>query len=198
MNAPLIRPLLAASHSRRDDGGGSVGNDRAAPAPRTRRLDSAIDTMMRGAAFLHARAAIIEERGPWPVRRHAMVLANALRELDCFLHELLGELAASAGMQGPELRAFRRRRNAAHKLSAYPALLGGRAEDHRLLLALSAQKTVLLRIFAGRPSRARPDIAPCSQLPAIDLKSTSTYYTDLAVRLIGHGDGLRNSARIAN
>ena len=181
MNAPLILPRLPAG-----------GGDRTAPA---RRLGDAIDTMMRGAAFLHARAAIIERRGASSIPRHAMVLANALRELDCFLLVLLDELAACAGLAGPELRAFRRRRNAATKLSAYPALFGGRAEDQTLLRALTAQKMVLLRIFAGpRRSRARPPllghIAPVVQLPVVDLKTISAYYADLSVRLIGHADGL--------
>lgn len=185
------------------DGGAAPGA--AAPAAlvrRARRLADAIDTMMRGTAFLHARAAIIERRGASSIPRHAMVLANALRELDCFLLVLLDELAACGGLSGPALRAFRRRRNAASKLSAYPMLFGAQTEDQNRLLALTAQKTILLRIFAGpRRSRARTprldDIAPVAQLPAIDLKTISTYYADLSVRLIGHADGVHDTHRIA-
>lgn len=178
------------------------GGGTAALVRRARRLADAIDTMMRGTAFLHARAAIIERRGASSIQRHAMVLANALRELDCFLLVLLDELAVCGGLNGPALRAFRRRRNAARKLSAYPALFGAQAEDQDLLLALTAQKTVLLRIFAGpRRSRARTprfgDIAPVAHLPAIDLKTISAYYADLSVRLIGHADGLHDTRRIA-
>lgn len=197
MNAPLIQPLRPASAPWRDGAGEPAGDDLAMRARRSRRLADAIDTMMRGTAFLHGRAAILEQRGASSIPRHAMVLANALRELDCFLNVLLNELAARAGLRGPALRSFRRRRNAARKLSAYPALLGGEAEDLRLLLALTAQKTLLLRIFAGRrPSSAQPGLAgglaPVTHLPAIDLRTISAYYADLSVRLIGHVDGLRD------
>lgn len=189
MNAPLVHPLLAASPLWRDGAGnhGALG----------RRLADAIDTMMRGTAFLHARAALIEQRGTSSVPRHAMVLANALRELDCFLHILLNELAADAGIHGPELRALRRR-SAARKLAAYPALFGGQALDQDRLMVLSTQKAVLLRIFAGRrSSRASRAIAPVTQLPPIDLRTISAYYADLSARLVDRVAGLRDAGRIA-
>lgn len=192
MNAPLIHPLPAASLPWRDGGGHHLALTR-----RARRLSDAIDTMMRGTAFLHARAAMIEQRGTSSVPRHAMVLANALRELDCFLHVLLDELAASAGVRGPELHALRRRRNAARKLSAYPALFGGQAQDQDRLIALSAQKAVLLRIFAGRrPSHASRVLAPVTQLPAIDLRTISSYYADLSARLITRVERLRDAGHL--
>lgn len=190
MNAPLVHPLLAASPLWRDGAGnhGALG----------RRLADAIDTMRRGTAFLHARAALIEQRGTSSVPRHAMVLANALRELDCFLHILLNELAADAGIHGPELRALRRRRSAARKLSAYPALFGAQALDQDRLMVLSTQKAVLLRIFAGRrSSRASRAIAPVTQLPPIDLRTISAYYADLSVRLVDRVAGLRGAGRVA-
>lgn len=163
----------------------------AASPPTTRRLSAAIDTMSRGASFLQSRATIFERRGASPAARHAMVLANALSELDRFLNVLLNELAAGGGLCGPELRSFRRRRDAARKLAAYPALLGGGADDHRLLRAMSMQKAALRRIFAARrPHRTAfaPAIngAPAQALPPVDLVEIGAYYADLSARLIGH------------
>ncbi|KKC25680.1 hypothetical protein WP12_12835 [Sphingomonas sp. SRS2] len=143
--------------------------------------------MVRGTAFLHARAAVIEARGTASVSRHAMVLANALRELDCFLLVLLDEIAASAGLRGTALTAFKRRRSAANKLAAYPALFGGSADDLGILLTLGKQKAVLLALFRGRRTTAG-DILVAAKFSTIDLRTISTYYAGLSVRLIGHAE----------
>lgn len=185
MNAPSPRLLPA------DDGAATGG---AASAVTTRKLSAAIDTMTRGASFLQGRATIFERRGASPAARHAMVLANALSELDRFLNVLLNELAAGGGLRGPELRAFRRRRDAARKLAAYPALLGGGHDDHRLLRTMSTHKAALRRIFAARrPHRTSfapvTEAAPATVLPAIDLVAIGAYYADLSLRLVGHAEG---------
>lgn len=194
MNALSLQPLLPEDRRGRPDGKRIVESP-AARARRAQRLADAIDTMMRGTAFLHAHAASLEERGASSVARHAMVLANALRELDRFLHVLLNELAARAGLSGPELRSFRRQRNAAAKLSAYPALLGGQLDDQGLLRRLATQKVMLRRLFSGR-RRTDGGEAAIAARALIDLRTISAYYTDLSVRLIGHA-GASQDARCA-
>jgi len=172
---------------------------RAGTMPAARRAASltiAIDTMMRGTDFLQGRAAALERRGASSVARHAMVLANALRELDCFLLVLLDELAAQARLPEDDMRAVRRRRSAAGKLSACPALFGGRDNDERLLRNLAAQKRSLLALFRGRrPAVGERPVEPI--LPTVDLSGISAFYADLAARIIGNASGELQAQRAA-
>lgn len=167
---------------------------RAISAGKVRRLAAAIDTMTRGTAFLQGRAAVFGQVDASSAARHAMMLANALRELDRFLNVLLNELAAGGGLHGPELRAFRRGRNAARKLSSYPDLLGGKADDHGLLRRMSMQKAALRRIFAAR--RLSVGTAPSGEtalLPPVDLAEIGAYYADLSTRLVDHAENRRTA-----
>ncbi|KRB79815.1 hypothetical protein ASE00_19095 [Sphingomonas sp. Root710] len=165
----------------------------AISAGKVRRLAAAIDTMTRGTAFLQGRAAIFGQADASSAARHAMMLANALRELDRFLNVLLNELAAGGGLHGPELRAFRRGCDAARKLSSYPDLLGGKADDHGLLREMSMQKAALRRVFAAR--RLSVGIAPSGEtaprLPQVDLAEIGAYYADLSTRLVDHAESRR-------
>src|SRR5262245_413301 len=99
---------------------------RRAVRRRTPALAAAVDTMMRGAAFLYGRASAFDADGVSSDGHRATVLGNSLRELDHFFNILLDELAAASGMSGQALRLFRRRRSAAAKLSAHPGLFGHR------------------------------------------------------------------------
>lgn len=174
-----------------------IGGVRAAariarPPRRAPALTAAVDTMMRGAAFLRDRAATLEREGVSSPAHRAAVLANSLRELDRFLNILLDELAAGSGMSGQALRGFRRRRSAAAKLSAHPALFGHRSDDRTRLLALAGQRAMLLdhRLVSGARRNARL-IAGRLALPSTNIEAVSGYYTELAARVIQHAERTR-------
>ena len=169
---------------------------RIAPPPhRTHALAAAVETMMRGAAFLRSRAAMLEQDGVSSPTHRTAVLANSLRELDRFLNILLDELAAKSGMSGQALRGFRRRRSAIAKLSAHPALFGHRIDDRSRLLALAAQQAALLdhRLASGSRSNARLIVGRAVETwpPSTDIQAITTYYMALAERIIRHVELVR-------
>ncbi len=155
---------------------------------RSPELRAAIETMLRGAAFLYGRAAALDADGVSSDGHRATVIGNSLRELDRFFIILLDELARASGMAAPRLRAFRRR-SAAAKLAAYPALFGHRIDDRTRLLALAAQRSRLsngavrsgsIRNAALLVSRSR------GESPSVDLRDVAGYYERLALRIIRH------------
>lgn len=171
---------------------------RTAPPPRrTVKLSAAVETMMRGTAFLYARAETLEHDGISSAAHRNTVLGNSLRELDRFLNILLDELAASSGLSGQMLRAFTRRRTATAKLAAYPALFGHRIDDRARLLVLAERRGALLSsaiksgrrcdvtLLAGQPVAAAP--------ASLDLKSVTIYYGRLATRIIRHVERIRTA-----
>lgn len=151
--------------------------------------------MMRGAAFLHGRAAMLEREGVSSPTHRAAVLANSLRELDGFLNILLDELAAGSGMSDQALRGFRRRRSATAKLSAHSALFGHRFDDRSRLLALAARQAALLdhRLTSGSRRNASLIIGGAleSRLAQTDIRAITAYYTGLARRIIDHVELMR-------
>jgi len=177
--------------------GGRAGTRSTPPPRRTVTLTAAIETMTRGAAFLYARAAALEQDGISSAAHRNTVLGNSLRELDRFLNILLDELAAASGLSGHMLRAFTRRRTVTAKLAAYPALFGHRIDDRARLLVLAERRGALLssaiksgrrcdaKLLAGLPVAAAP--------AALDLKSVTIYYGRLATRIIRHVERVRTA-----
>ncbi|RYE01232.1 MAG: hypothetical protein EOP61_11835 [Sphingomonadales bacterium] len=157
---------------------------RRAPA-----LASAVETMMRGAAFLYGRAGVLDADGVSSDGHRATVLGNSLRELDRFFNILLDELAAASGLRGHALRVFRRRRSANAKLAAYPGLFGHRVDDRARLLALSSQQAALLGRSLKSGFRLNAMLIagpPAKRTPPVDLREVSAYYGRLAARIIRH------------
>ncbi|WP_340316316.1 hypothetical protein [Rhizorhabdus argentea] len=171
---------------------------RSAPPPRrTAKLTAAVETMMRGTAFLYARAAALEQDGISSAAHRNTVLGNSLRELDLFLNILLDELAISSGLSGQTLRIFTRRRSATAKLAAYPALFGHRIDDRTRLLVLAERRGALLSsaIRSGRQCDAKLlSGLPVAAAPAsLDLQSVTIYYGRLATRIIRHVERIRTA-----
>lgn len=157
--------------------------------PRARALADAADTMMRAAAFLYGRAAVLDASGVSSDGHRATVLANSLRELDRFFSILLDELAAVSGMSGHTLRVFRRRRSVTAKLAAHPGLFGQRLDDRARLLALASQQAALLRgsLKSGLRVNAMLIASPAARSRSpVDLRDVSAYYGRLAARIIRH------------
>lgn len=162
---------------------------RLPPTRRAPALAAAIETMMRGAAFLYGRSAALDADGVSSDRHRATVLGNSLRELDRFLDILLDELAAASGMSGQALRVFHRRRSVTAKLAARPGLFGHRIDDRIRLRALAAQQAILLNaaIKSGPRRNAMLIAGPVAPILApVDLREVSAFYSRLAARLIRH------------
>ena len=168
---------------------GAPSATRLATMRRAPALAAAVETMMRGAAFLYERAVALDADGVSSERHRATVLGNSLRELDRFLDILLDEVAAASGMSGQALRTFHRRRSVTAKLAAEPGLFGHRINDRIRLRALAAQQAILLNgaIKSGPRRNAMLIAGPAGPiLPPVDLREVSAFYSRLAARIVRH------------